>query len=283
MYTILRFSLLVQGEAESFFLLVFSVESMAEEETSRLRERLLRFERESRYLRKDSDDRKVMEEVFDQATMLALKELLAKGEISELNGVVSAGKEARVYYGAIKDGEPRAVKIYMTVSSEFRKRLIYIAGDRRFGRIPAGSREIIKLWVQKEFKNLQLADSARVRVPKPYSFFRNVLVMEYIGSPPMPAPILAEVEVDDSDYRRVFKSISKLYRSAQLVHADLSEYNIFKWGKEIVIFDMGTAVTTSHPQARNFLLRDITNMVRFFRKRGITGKEPEEWLEEISK
>jgi len=255
---------------------------LTEEETSGLRERLLRFERESRYLLKDSDDRKVMEEVFDQATMLALKELLARGEISELNGVVNAGKEARVYYGTTKEGEPRAVKIYLTASAEFKRRLIYIAGDKRFGRIPAGSREIIKLWVQKEFKNLQLAHSARVRVPKPYSFFRNVLVMEFIGSPPMHAPTLAEVEVDESDYERTFKSISKLYRSAQLVHADLSEYNIFKWGKELVVFDMGTAVTTSHPQAGNFLLRDITNIVRFFRKRGITGKEPEEWLEEIA-
>lgn len=283
MYTILRFSLLLQGETESFFLLTLSVQSLTEEETPRLRERLRRFERESRFLLKDSDDRKVMEEVFDQATMLALKELIAKGEISELNGVVNAGKEARVYYGVVKDGAPRAVKIYMTVSAEFKKRLIYIAGDRRFGRIPVGSREIIKLWVQKEFKNLQLAHSARVRVPKPYSFFRNVLVMEYIGRPPMPAPTLAEAEVDDSDYRRVFKSISKLYRSAQLVHADLSEYNIFKWDKELVIFDMGTAVTTSHPKARTFLLRDITNMVRFFRKRGIPSREPEEWLEEIAK
>ncbi len=256
---------------------------MTEEETPRLREKLLRFERERRFLLKDSDDRKVMEEVFDQATMLALKELLAKGEISTLNGVVNAGKEARVYYGVAKDGGPRAVKIYMTVSAEFKKRLIYIAGDRRFSRIPAGSREIIKLWVQKEFKNLQLAHSAQVRVPRPYSFFRNILVMEYIGTPPMPAPTLAEVEVDDSDYSWVFKSISKLYRSAQLVHADLSEYNIFKWDKELVIFDMGTAVTTSHPKARDFLLRDITNMVRFFRKRGISGKEPEAWLEEIVK
>ncbi|HLQ03396.1 MAG TPA: RIO1 family regulatory kinase/ATPase, partial [Nitrososphaerales archaeon] len=125
--------------------------------------------------------------------------------------------------------------------------------------------------------------SSGVRVPKPYSFLRNVIVMEYIGEPPAPAPTMAEAEVDLSDYRWVFSSISKLYRSAELVHADLSEYNIFKWGDERVVFDMGSAVTNSHPQAANFLRRDIGNMVRFFKKRGIFEKEAEDWFGEITK
>jgi len=256
---------------------------LSDEESSSLRERLLKSERDNRYLRKDSDDRKVMEEVFDQATLLAIKELLTRGEISELNGVVRAGKEARVYYGVTREGVPRAVKIYMTASAVFKKRLSYISGDRRFGRVPRTSTEIIKLWVQKEFKNLQLAHSAKVRVPTPYSFFRNVLVMEYIGKPPAPAPTFAEVEMDASDYEWVFDSVSRLYKSAGLVHADLSEFNIFKWDDERVIFDMGSAVMTSHPEARNFLQRDIANMVRFFRKRGIFEREAEDWLEEITK
>ena len=51
-----------------------------------------------------------MEEVFDQATLLTLRELMSKGELSELNGVVSAGKEARVYYGVAGKEGPRAVK-----------------------------------------------------------------------------------------------------------------------------------------------------------------------------
>ncbi len=256
---------------------------MSDEESSSLRERLLKSERDNRYLRKDSDDRKVMEEVFDQATRLALRELMSKGEISELNGVVSAGKEGRVYYGVTGKGDPRAVKIYMVASADFKKRLVYIAGDRRFGKIPSSSTEIIKLWVRKEFKNLQLAHSKGVRVPRPYSFLRNVVVMEYIGEPPAPAPTMAEAEVDLSDYKWVFSSISKLYRSAELVHADLSEYNIFKWGDERVVFDMGSAVTSSHPQAANFLRRDISNMVRFFKKRGIFEKEAEDWFGEITK
>src|SRR5438445_9134658 len=93
--------------AESFFSRLSPARSLADdEESSSLRERLLKSERDNRYLRKDSDDRKVMEEVFDQATLLALRELMSKGELSELNGVVSAGKEARFYYGAAGKGFP---------------------------------------------------------------------------------------------------------------------------------------------------------------------------------
>ena len=50
-----------------------------------------------------------MEEVFDQATLLTLRELMSKGELSELNGVVSAGKEARFYYGAAGKGFPASL------------------------------------------------------------------------------------------------------------------------------------------------------------------------------
>jgi RIO kinase 1 len=249
-----------------------------EDESRKMQERLMRFERESRFLRKDSDQRKVMEEVFDRATLVAVEELVRRGQIADLYGVVAAGKESRIYYGVNPAGSAVAVKIYLTASAEFKKRLQYIAGDKRFGRLPANARETINLWVRKEFKNLQSAAEAGVRVPAPYGFYKNIIVMEYIGQPPSPAPTFAETEVDREDYRWTFDSIERLYRSASLVHADLSEFNIFKFSGERVLFDMGSAVLRSHPQAEEFLRRDVSNMVRFFRKRGIYEKDAEAWL-----
>ena len=250
------------------------------DESSKMRERLLRFERESRYLRKDSDQRKVLEEVFDQATLFAIEELAARKDLGELYGVVSAGKEARVYYGEDMAKKPVAVKIYLVSASDFRKRLAYIAGDRRFGRLPSGSRDTIYLWTRKEFKNLQVAEQAGVRVPKPLAFHKNVLVMEYIGTPPEPAPTFAETEVDAEDYRWAFDTIRTLWKKGGLVHADFSEFNVFKMGEERVLFDMGSAVVTSHPQAEEFLKRDVANMVRFFRKRGYAEKDTDTWMKE---
>jgi RIO kinase 1 len=246
-----------------------------------LRERILRFERESRYLKKDSNERKVIEEVFDRATLWAINHLLSNGQLDYLNGVVNAGKEARVYWGVAPDGSARAVKIYLTASAEFKKRLRYIAGDRRFAKIPNSSRGIAMVWVQKEFKNLQLAAGAGIRVPRPYAFNENVLVTEYIGTPPSPAPRFVDTEVDESDYEWSIETVEKLYTKAQLVHADLSEYNVFKLEGEDVLFDMGSAVLTTHPEAKELLLRDVANMVRFFKKRGIYEREPEDIVEEI--
>jgi RIO kinase 1 len=105
--------------------------------------------------------------------------------------------------------------------------------------------------------------------------------MEYIGQPPSPAPTFAETEVDQEDYEWTFAAIAKLYGRAQIVHADLSEFNIFKWGSERVLFDMGSAVLNSHPQAEEFLRRDVSNMVRFFRKRGIFQKDAAAWLKDL--
>jgi len=253
------------------------------DESRKMEERLLRIERESRYLRKDSDQRKVFEEVFDQATLLAIEELVARKDLHELNGVVNAGKEARVYFGEDTEGAPVAVKIYLMSASDFRRRLGYIAGDRRFGKLPSGSRGTIYLWTRKEFKNLQLADASGVRVPRPIAFLKNILVMEYIGTPPEPAPTFAETEVYETDYDWTFETIERLWRKAKLVHADFSEFNVFKTDKERILFDMGSAVLSSHPQSEEFLKRDVSNMVRFFRKRGIVKTDADSWMEKIAK
>lgn len=253
------------------------------DENRKLSERILRSERDSRYLRKDSDQRKVMEEVFDRSTLVSIEELTRRGRLEALYGVVNSGKEARVYYGTAPGGEPVAVKIYMMVSADFKKRFAYVSGDRRFGKLPSNSREAIALWVRKEFKNLQLAESAGVRVPKPFSFYRNIILMEYIGEPPRPAPTFAEVEVDQEDCDWTLETVARLYRSAKLVHADLSEFNIFKHEGERVLFDMGSAVLDSHPQSMEFLERDVKNMVRFFKKRGLSPGDADSWLRRITK
>lgn len=252
------------------------------EESRKMQERLLRSERENRFLRKDSDQRKSMEEVFDRATLLAVEELVSRKNLADLYGVVRSGKEARVYYGIDSSRKPLAVKIYLTSTAEFKRRIGYIVGDRRFGKLPSNSRETIYIWVRKEFKNLQLADSVGVRVPKPLAIYKNILVMEYIGVPPEPAPTFAETDVDEEDYSWTFETIRKLHSEAKLVHADLSEFNIFKSGEQRVLFDMGSAVLVSHPQADEFLKRDVANMVRFFRKRGIFERDTDSWMKELT-
>lgn len=88
-------------------------------------------------------------------------------------------------------------------------------------------------------------------------------------------PSLKDVKMDDEDarlfYDQIIENMRRMYVRASLVHADLSEYNILIdiENEEAVIIDVGQAVTLNHPNAREFLTRDIENIKRFFKKYGI--------------
>jgi RIO kinase 1 len=62
------------------------------------------------------------------------------------------------------------------------------------------------------------------------------------------------------------------------VHADLSEFNIL-YGKHLYVIDMGQAVTPDHPQAQFFLVRDISNVNRYFSGFGPVRDEREIFTE----
>ncbi len=210
-----------------------------------------------------------MEEVFNVPTLLALYHVMRKGFIDKMYGVVSAGKEARVYWAKDRAGRDVAVKIYLTLTAEFRKSIKqYIIGDPRFEAVSSDLRKLILKWVQKEYKNLKRMYNAGVRVPKPYYAYRNILVMEFIGENGVRAPLLKEIPLTREEYEKIYGKVVEymklMYRKAGLVHADLSEYNIMVFHGEPVIIDVSQAVTLDHPLAIHFLLRDIRNIVKFF-------------------
>lgn len=226
-----------------------------------------------------SSERATVEEVFDQATRMVIYELLNSGVLYEVHGVVNAGKEARVYWGTNKEGKDLAVKVYLTASAEFRKGMFkYIEGDYRFKGVKRDTRSMIFAWAQKEFRNLEQADRAKVRVPKPVAVKNNVLVMEFIGKDGVNAPSLKEQAPDDPEkvYGVLLTFLKRLYSKADLVHGDLSEYNVMMWKGKPVIFDVAQAVPTSHPMAEFFLRRDLTNVNRFFSRLGVTVLSVEE-------
>src|ERR671930_1206884 len=97
-------------------------------------------------------------------------------------------------------------------------------------------------------------------------------MMEFIGDKDgNPNPSLPNSNwITSDDYNEVIEQTSKLYQKAKLVHADLSEYNIFKCANgKIILFDLGSSVNIIQPNSGLFLKRDITNINRFFKKRGV--------------
>ncbi|HEX6561960.1 MAG TPA: RIO1 family regulatory kinase/ATPase, partial [Nitrososphaera sp.] len=127
---------------------------------TRADKRYARHERENRFLQKRSEDYQVMEEVFDMPTMMVITKMVNDGILKSVQSHFASGKEAKVFIAEAPDGSPLAVKIYLTVSSEFKKRMQYIAGDPRFSEIKGGTRNFIAAWARKEFKNLQQAHKA---------------------------------------------------------------------------------------------------------------------------
>ncbi|VVB91287.1 RIO-type serine/threonine-protein kinase Rio1 [uncultured archaeon] len=230
---------------------------------------------------KDSSQRAVFGDVFDDATLMALYGLSKKGYIDALGGSISTGKEANVFHAISKEYGEIAVKIFMMSTANFNAMQEYILGDPRFAGIKSAKKDIILAWVKKEFKNLKRAKEAGVRVPEPYVTKRNILLMEFIGNDGVPMPQLKDVKMSQEDAERIFDRIveymSLLYGKAKLVHADLSEYNILVNMNDMspVIIDMGQSVTTDHFNAETFLKRDVVNVSRFFKKLNVPANEEE--------
>ncbi|MCK4434157.1 serine protein kinase RIO, partial [Candidatus Bathyarchaeota archaeon] len=178
-----------------------------------------------------------------------------------------------------------AIKIYLTVSAEFRKGMLkYIEGDRRFKGVRRDTRSLVFVWAQKEFRNLQQAAAAKVRVPKPIAVKKNVLIMEFIGKNGISAPSMKEQDPrsPEKTYKPLLVCVKRLYRKAGLVHGDLSEYNIMIWRGRIVLFDVSQAVPLSHPLADSLLLRDLKNINGYFHRLGVEVLSIEECYKKVT-
>ena len=129
---------------------------------------------------KDEDQWKVRDNVFDEVTLLALYKLANRRYITAFGGPISTGKEGIVFYGE-RDDRALAIKIYMISTANFKAMTEYIDGDPRFSHVRRSRKEIIFAWTRKEFSNLKRARKAGIPVPEPYSFNRNILLMEFLG------------------------------------------------------------------------------------------------------
>jgi RIO kinase 1 len=240
-------------------------------------------DRGKRYQKDSFNKNKVIDDVFDRSTLMTLSGLLNSGVISYVNGGVGSGKESKTYWAVDRLGKDIALKIYLVSTSNFKKRRPYLLGVPRFAQIKKGTRNLVELWARKEYGNLVQCYNCGISSVRPITVTKNVLVMEFIGKDGVPAPTLVETEVDYEDYQGAIGIISELYNKAKIVHADFSEYNIFKTHRGLIVFDFGSSIDVRHPNAMEFLERDIKNITKFFMKRGLTVGNPADILKGIVK
>jgi RIO kinase 1 len=213
-------------------------------------------------------ERKLEDGVFDVNTLAVIHKLIKQGHLDKLGGSIAVGKEANVYRGYLGE-EKLAIKIYRIETSSFHKMLPYIEGDPRFD-VKQAKYDIIQTWAKKEFQNLKRAYKAGVPCPKPIAVLKNVLVMSFIGGETPALEIRNNIpENIEEVYSEITKSLNKLYHGAELVHGDMSEFNILMHENKPVLIDFGQGVLTHHIRAEELMNRDCEVLARFFSKHGV--------------
>jgi len=236
----------------------------------------------------DRADRATSEQVLDPRTRMILLQMINRNIVSEIHGCLSTGKEANVYHSIFHpetdDEKPptihRAIKVYKTSILVFKDRDKYVTGEFRFrsGYNKSNNRSMVKVWAEKEMRNLRRIYSAGIPSPEPIHLRLHVLVMGFVGtSKGRPAPRLKDVEFDVPEpetrwrthYLELLGYMRVMYQTCHLVHADLSEYNILYHKEKLYIIDVSQSVEHDHPRSLEFLRMDIKNVSDFFRRKGV--------------
>jgi RIO kinase 1 len=233
--------------------------------------------------RKQKEEWKTYNSVFDNFTNRRIFLLASKGLFHELRSTVGPGKEAIVFSAAKtpRDADGAiAVKIYRLETAGFKKMYNYLRVDPRYPKLGKASvgdprRRTIFAWTEREYRNLLLARDAHVRAPMPIAHKDNILLMEFIGHDFEQSPLLKKRAPHDPGafFAQCLEMLER-WTAAGMVHGDLSEYNIINHDETPVFIDFSHAAPLATPNAEDLLARDVKNLCAYFIKHGVAIDEP---------
>ena len=201
-------------------------------------------------------------------------------------GVLKAGKESEVHLVA-RTGPTRAClmaekRFKPRLQRAFRNDYLYAGiwgeGTRHEDRAIRkrtrfGQEHLQARWIGHEWETLVRLHRAGVTVPPPVERIENGYQMAFIGDGDRAAPRLADVDLDLSTARQVWRELQIEIRrmlEADLVHGDLSAFNLLWWRGRPVIIDLSQSVDAIvHPAARELLARDVDRTAAYFRRLGV--------------
>ncbi len=206
-----------------------------------------------------------------------LDSLVADGVIDQIVARLKSGKEADVWL-VRHAGEIVTAKVYRARHvRSFKNDAAYKEGrqvrnsrtqramDRgsRFGREAADD-----AWKTKEADALYRLHAAGLRVPRPVLFYEGVLLMELIvDEHGHPAPRLVDARLAPEQASQLYATLRRQavgMLACDLIHGDLSPYNVLVGADGPVVIDFPQVVGAAHnSQAEAFFLRDLRNLHRF--------------------
>ena len=192
---------------------------------------------------------------------LAINAVVKAGDVDALGKPLGTGKEADVYEGLRK--KRRIVlkfqRIGRTSFRQTRRTRGFIA-DRSHTTWIYQSR----LAAEREFWILRLVHKCGVSVPRPIAHNRHLLVMGLIVG--LELNDVGTIDKPELVSNSILLNVRKAYIDAHIIHGDLSEFNVLvKRDGKVFIIDWPQAIRTNHPNATDILVRDVGNILRFFK------------------
>jgi RIO kinase 1 len=209
-----------------------------------------------------------------------------EGLIGDVVRIIKTGKEASVHLcrgnGATGDGL-LALKLYHPLDRrDFRDESLYRDGEwikerrirvalekrTRFGREVQGS-----IWVNREWETLQSLWSGGAPVPRPIAATHDAILMTYVGDAEMAAPQLRSIRPDREEAEDLFGQLMRaiemmLFRN--VIHGDLSAYNVLVWDGRATLIDLPQAVDPrKNRHAEALLERDVSRICYHFERYGV--------------
>lgn len=220
---------------------------------------------------------------MSDATRAIMDGLLVAYKIEKLNGVIGHGKESTILHATGRDhednpGQEVAVKVFKSNTNvAFKTRDTYNKSkcpSYKFDK-PRSKNDSLNKWAERGFKNLKLLRKANINCPDAISLKKHVLVMTFLGANASPAPRLKEALLSEEQlrwsYEQVIYMMERMYKECELIHGDLSEYNLLWYQDQVYVIDVSQSMLNSHPNANVFLYRDCKNVLDFYRRSGLTN------------
>jgi RIO kinase 1 len=216
----------------------------------------------------------------------AFDQFYGEGYVTKVLRPLASGKEASVFLCratesagggllALKVYRPREHRSFKNDHAYKAGRVIVNGHDRRaVAKKSSYGRDFEeRWWTGREWEVLQTLHRAGADVPRPVASGDGAILMEYIGDEEQAAPQLRQARLSPGEARPVLERLLwnvELALRYDLIHADLSPYNILWWEGRATIIDVPQAVDArSNPQASALLARDIETICRHFDRLGV--------------
>lgn len=217
--------------------------------------------------------------------------------ITDVLARVKGGKEANVYCCQANPSlglELLAAKIYrpsllrnlkndalykegrLVLSDEGKTRLDGRSRRAIQKKTRIGSEMSITSWIEHEYQTLFRLYAAGGDVPRPVAQAGSAILMAYIGELGNPAPALSDVALGRDEAHSLFERLMwnvRLMLDHDLVHADLSAYNVLYWEGTATIIDFPQVIDPlRHRLGFDLLLRDVQRLCGYFARYGVRAE-----------